>query len=150
MWYRHPPPSENLVKRLFPPLHQQKRILEPVRRLDYYPKWRQCQYLALSSAYGYASGLTVYLDLALKTLTGIIAHGHSNLALGSPKGIPIHLALKRGEHLTSAWLHVRGFCYGAMNCFSVSHYLLLHVLHADWTPMQGHHEPWASPSLRQL
>lgn len=150
MWYRHPPPSENLVKRLFPPPHPHQRTQEQLRRLEYYSRWTQCQYLALNTASGYASGLTVCLDPNQGNLTGIIAHGHSKLALGRPKGIPIHLPLKRGEHLTSAWLHVSRYYYGIIDCFSVSHYLLLHVLHTDWTLLQGHDEPWTSTSLRQL
>lgn len=76
----------------------------------------------------------MYLDHTLKQLTGVIAHGYSNLALGSPKGVQIHLPLKRGEHLTSAWLHMRGYYYAVLDCFSVSHCLFLHILLADWTP----------------
>lgn len=126
MWYGHfsSSPSENLVKRLFPPPHP--RTQEWVRQLDYYPGWRQCQYLTLNTASGYTSGLTVYFDYSLEYLTGIMSHGHANLALGSPWGVPIHFALRRGEYLISAWLHVRGFNYGSMNCFSVSRCLFLH------------------------
>lgn len=148
MWHRRLPPYESLIKRLFPPPHP--RAQEWVRRLDYYPGWRQCQYLALNSPSGYISGLTAYMDHTLEHLTGIVAHGHSNLALGSPNGVEIHLPLKAGEHLTSAWLHVRGYYYGVLNCFSVSRYLFLHLLLTDWTPTQVYDKSRASTSLRQL
>lgn len=118
MWYGHFSPSENLVNRLFPPPYRQG--WECLRRLEYYRGWRQCQYLALSTASGYTSGLTVYLDHTLEYLIGITAHGHSNLQLGRPKGVQIHLSLNKGEHLTSAWLHVRGYNYGRLDCLSVS------------------------------
>lgn len=148
MWYGRFSPPENMVKRLFPPPHPCAQ--EWLRQLDYYPGWRQCQYLALVTASGYTSGLTVYLDHTLENLTGIMSNGHSNLALGSTKGVPIHLALKRGEHLTSAWLHVRGDYYGELNCFSVSRCLFLHLPLADWTSTQGHDKSWAGMSLRRI
>lgn len=118
MWFGPFSPSEHLVKRLFPPPHPRTQTW--VRQLDYYPGWRQCQYLPLNTASGYTSGLTVYFDYSLEYLTGIISHGHANLALGRPEGLPIHFALRRGEYLTSAWLHVWGYYYGKLNCFSVS------------------------------
>jgi hypothetical protein len=66
----------------------------------------------------YASGLTVYMGDTFRDVIGIVAHGSTDLVFGEAEyeeekhdknyhgqGIPIHLELKRGEYLASAWVH---------------------------------------------
>lgn len=87
--------------------------------LHHYPNWQQCQYLPLTFGEEYAIGLTVYMDSRFSKVIGIVSHGPSDFVLGEAvyfdnkredsddfPGIPIHLAFNRGEHLTSAWLHL--------------------------------------------
>lgn len=75
-------------------------------KLHYYPGWRQCQYLPLSTAAGYTTGLTVYLHSHSNAIAGVASHGTKSacLLLGSRLGLPLHFALNKGETLTSAWI----------------------------------------------
>lgn len=76
----------------------------------------------------YASGLTVYMDLKLGKIIGLVSHGSSDFVFGQAEyevdeadaayddvlnpstsvlssGTPIYFAFARGEYLTSAWWH---------------------------------------------
>lgn len=91
----------------------------PDRKLHYYPDWQQRMYLPLAFGKEYATGLTVYMNSDFSNVIGIVSHGSSNFVFGEAvcfdskreeschfPGIPLHLDFSRGEHLTSAWLHL--------------------------------------------
>lgn len=105
--------------------------------LQYYPNWRQYQYLPLSFGADYASGLTVYIDVRFPStkITGIVSHGSSDFEFGRTSfgeeessdghGVPIHFALSPGEYLTSAWLHMSSRTHGLDGLLAVRSILAL-------------------------
>lgn len=59
--------------------------------IAFWPDWRPCPYLPLTTGDSYISGLTAYCKSGC--ISGWVTHSNPSVAIGSLKGVPIHFPL---------------------------------------------------------